>query len=218
MSKFVWSIIYHDGNKAEDVKIDSIYLTEVALRNGFKQIITQYITDCGCDLLDNYKNITYSIPLSEHIKTLMYDIFTQEKVLNIGERTYILSYNILYGNKSTRIKASIDMEGVTIDIKFYIEMISNVPIENKQECIDAIKDILDTIESTKCYINKAAIICMLYDIILPKCYEYIPEEKFWVVTIKKLHEFYNNEKVDFNDIMEKRLPELTKVLNMDKVV
>lgn len=70
----------------------------------------------------------------------------------------------------------------------YIDMNKTTPIESYVEAVKIIKDILSMVENEPKTENKVKLVCFLYDHIIPRCYDYINNSKFWRVVIDKLEE------------------------------
>jgi len=129
------------------------------------------------------------------------DVYDIVILYHVVHRVSVVSTLNIIDNKPEIAERS---KNVLIDD--YVNNMKSLIIECKNESIIVVKDVLTAIEVTPSKSDKLKLFYLLYDHVLPKCYNHIDSRIFWKKVIDKLHE--TSDLHDIADLKSRRLTEL----------
>ncbi len=226
---FIDSEIYKWSAGADDECMDIVYLLKGRFGLGIRK--AQFNLDEVDNDLINTLDKMMGPDFEERLRALRkIKPVTNREINSWGERISLTNFNKMsfeerkkYVFNMYELKSKVD-RGVRVQTRYstsihsksmylydYIEMMEQMPIINKKECIFALQDILNILDNLSGVENKVKLITLLYDYILPKCYYHIDNYRYWSVCISKLEEFKTDAREDMTGLYNRNIDKLKEV-------
>jgi serine/threonine protein kinase len=226
---FIDSEIYKWSAGADDECMDIVYLLKGRFGSGLRN--AQFnLDEVDNDLINTLDKMMGS-DFEERLRALRkIKPVTNEEINSWGDRISLTKFNKMsfkerkeYVFNMYEIKRTVD-KGIRVNTRYsepmylndYIEMMKQIPLINKKGSIEALRDILNITDNLYGVENRVKITTLLYDHILPQCFDHIDNYRFWSTAVSKLEEFKEETKVDMTGLYNRNIGKLREACNSYK--